>query len=66
MSTCTCPKHTVNGALQTAALDVFCPVHGRGPASDCAECQKRDLRISELESKLSAFEAIVQTPGAKS
>jgi hypothetical protein len=62
MPTCTCPKHTVNGALQTAALDVFCPVHGRQPSSGCAGCQARDIRIAELEEQLRAFTSIVQTP----
>lgn len=65
MTTCTCPKHTVNGVIQTAALDVFCPAHGRQPPSGCAGCQERDLRIAELEAKLKAFEEIVQLPKDK-
>lgn len=61
MSTCSCPKHTVNGVVQTAGLDVFCPMHGRRTET-CPGCIGRDLRIAELEAKLAAYSQIVQTP----
>jgi len=61
-SDCTCPKITTNGVIHTAALDVFCPEHGRQHSMICAGCQQRDMRIAELEAKLAAYESIVQTP----
>lgn len=57
---CTCPKWTVNDVVQTAALDVFCPTHGRPPTSGCEGCRERDVRIADLEGKLAAHESIVR------
>jgi hypothetical protein len=67
MPDCTCPKRANDrGAIECVGIDRFCPMHGPRPSTECDGCHERDKRIAELESRLAAFESIVQAPAGTS